>query len=715
MRRLLDRIVRPLAVDRGDDAGAAHLVAAEWLVTNGLGGYSSGTVAGVNTRRYHGVLVAALPNPIGRVVLLNHLGERLVRADGTATALGGEERAAGKLDPAVAERLTSFQLEGGLPVWRYAWDGVEIEKRIYMPHRQNTVYIRYELAAHSAPVRLELHPALHFRGYESPVNQAIATRYSHALSAGYHLFDSGDPSLPPLRVRVLGAPGDVPFVHDERLTSELIYPVEERRGYEFRGTLWAPGHFALELEPGMSATVVASAESEATMAALTPDEALRYEYERRRRLLDSAIATDPANADVTAGELVLAADQFIFTPAGRVADSTRAAATGDEIRSVIAGYHWFTDWGRDTMISLEGLTLATGRHREAGFILRTFAHYVKDGLIPNMFPDGSNEGLYHTADATLWFFHALHRYTEITGERETLFRTLPTLKSIFDAHMAGTHYGIHVDPTDGLLVQGAEGYQLTWMDAKVDGWVVTPRRGKAVEINALWYNALRLLEGWLADSGDPALAAAVRDEASRVRTSFNERFWDPVLGYLRDVVDGEGGDSTQCRPNQILAISLDHAVLDESRWAAVLDVVHQRLLTPFGLRSLAPGDPDYKARYSGDLRSRDAAYHQGTVWGWLIGPFIDAWLKVHPGQHAEARHLLHGSIEALGAFGIGTIGEIFDAEPPFTPRGCIAQAWSVAEAMRCWGRTAPTRAGAAPSGPEAVTEPAVAASASGER
>lgn len=700
MRRLLDRIARPLALQRGTDDGAEALVNAEWLVTNGLGGYASGTVAAVNTRRYHGLLVAALPNPVGRLVMLNHLTERVCVAGAEPSALGGEERVAGRLDAEVARRLAAFRLEAGLPVWEYEWSGIRIEKRVFMPHKQNTVYVRYCLTNGDGPVRLELHPSLHFRPYESPVNVRISTRYSLSQSAGLYIFDAGDPQLPPLRMRIEGASAS--FVHEERVTSEFLYPVEEARGYEFRGTLWAPGHFDIELSPDTPVTLVASAESEQVMAAVPPGDALAYEEERRRRLLDSAIATHPETADEAAAELVLAADQFIFTPAGRIVDTTRAAATGDEIRSVIAGYHWFTDWGRDTMISLEGLTLVTGRHREAGFILRTFEHYVRDGLIPNMFPDGSNEGLYHTADATLWFFHALHRYVEFTDDRRTLVRALPTLQGIVEHHLKGTKFGIRVDPADGLLVQGAEGYQLTWMDAKVDGWVVTPRRGKAVEINALWYNALRLLATWLGEERkNDGFTSRVTDEAERVRESFNKRFWSDELGYLFDVIDGEQGDARHCRPNQIFAISLDHPVLDRTRWEAVLDVVEKHLLTPVGLRSLAPDDPDFKSRYYGDLRARDAAYHQGTVWAWLIGPWVDAWLKVHPGDAAGARRFLDGCIAALDDFGLGTIGEIFDAVEPYTPRGCIAQAWSVAEVLRCWVKTAGT-----PRAPRAV-EPAL--------
>src|SRR5690606_12821195 len=321
--------------------------------------------------------------------------------------------------------------------------------------------------------------------------------------------------------------------------------------------------------------------------------------------------------DNMCGELVLAADQFIVTPGGRVKETERARAAGEDVKTIIAGYHWFTDWGRDTMISLEGLTLTTGRHKEARYILRTFANYVRDGLIPNMFPEHDNTGLYHTADASLWFFHAMHRYIKTTGDTGTLHSILPKLISIVDAHLAGTLFNIGVDPADGLLRQGEEGYQLTWMDAKVNDWVVTPRRGKAVELNALWYNALCLLAGWL-EGVDDQRATALREHAARTRTSFNQRFWNSTAGYLYDVIDGPEKLDDSCRPNQILAIALDHPVLDQQHWQAVVDTVTKHLLTPVGLRSLSPDHRDYKQNYDGDLFTRDAAYHQGTVWAWLI-------------------------------------------------------------------------------------------------
>jgi glycogen debranching enzyme, archaeal type, putative len=692
IRRLLDRVVRTLELPKDRDARARALVRSEWLITNGFGGYASSTTAGVITRRYHGLLVAALPNPIGRIVMLNHLGEQLSIGE-RWTSLNVEERVAGPVDPEAAAQVAAFRLDAGLPIWNYEWGQVRLEKCVIMPHRQNTVHVSYKLID-GPDVKLDLLPAVHFRGYEEPVNTLRSdpkqVRYSESVSAGVHLIE-GDPDLPALRLKICSPDGTTPyyrFIADEHRTNEHLFPVEESRGYEFRGTLWLPGHFQIDLTKGQSVTLIASVEPEDVMLALTPEAATAFEYERRRRLIDSA---QPQVQDEVGAELVLAADQFIITPKGRVLDATRASALGNEVRTVIAGYHWFTDWGRDTMISLEGLTLITGRTREAAFILRTFSHYVKCGLIPNMFPDGSNEGLYHTADATLWYFHALEAYLRRTGDEVTLLHLLPTMMDIVDHHVRGTKFGIVVDPEDDLLRQGAAGYQLTWMDAKVDGWVVTPRRGKAVEINALWYNALRLLEGWLVSLRGEDAAAEVRARADRVYESFNKRFWMPDRGFLYDVVDGDDGDSPLCRPNQLLAISLDHPVLDRDRWESVLRVVQDRLLTPVGLRSLAPGEPDYKSRYFGDLRSRDAAYHQGTVWGWLIGPFIDSWLKLHPDDRVGARRFLAGCIEALDDFGIGTIAEVFDAEAPYTPRGCIAQAWSVAEVLRAWAKTAPER------------------------
>jgi len=745
----------------------------EWLVTNSLGGYASGTLAGIPTRRYHGLLVAALPAPVGRMLMLGQLSEVLRLPNGLIVRLGGDRLGGEGIEPPGAGHLRELRLEAGLPIWRYEVGDYAVEKRVFLAHLQNTVYVLYRLRKGPEAVRLEIHPTVHFRPHDSPVSTPLGTPYVLTVTDGRYELASSWPALPPLRLWLSGA--EPTFTVAGRLISGVRYEVEEKRGYESVGDLWCPGFFAADLsaraageagavrEAGEEASLIASTESWETLRALRPREALAAEIERRERLLAMA---DPRAREGTPAELTLAADQFVIAPP-RSEDAARARAAGDEARSVVAGYHWFTDWGRDTMIGLEGLTLVTGRHIEAGYVLRTFARHVRDGLIPNLFPEGGRDGLYNTADASLWFFHALDRYLAATGDRATLELLLPVLADIVEHHVAGTRFGIQMDPADGLLVQGAPGCQLTWMDAKVGDWVVTPRRGKAVEINALWYNALCLLEGWLraagsgaagsgdggkgdagaAGSGDgdhgdaeaagsrgraapdanraasdavPSAHAVRADRADRAaradrllelarrtRESFNRRFWYAAGGHLYDVVDGEHGDDAACRPNQIFALSLPHPVLAPERWRPVFDTVRQRLLTPLGLRSLAPGEPDYQPSYDGDLRARDAAYHQGTVWAWLIGPFADAWLRVHPGDLAGAHALLQGFVPHLGEGCLGTIAEIFDAEEPWTPRGCVAQAWSVAEVLRAWVATTPLPlAAAAPEPAAEAGEPA---------
>lgn len=664
----------------------------EWIVTNGLGGYASGTVLGVNTRRYHGYLISALPEPFGRWMMLNHLFENVKLKDGTTISIGGGAGEHYALATDSSSCLNEFRLEMGLPVWRYEIGSSVIEKRILLPYRQNTVHISYHMIQGEEPVKLEIRPSVNFRSHDALVSMPPSTPYTLSITDNhYEISEPDNPCLPPLRMLVCGERATL--INDGETRREIFYRREGDRGYDSRGILWSPGYFTVDLRPRHRTTIAASTESWDTLLALTPEEALAAEKERRTRLLTRAM---PVVQKGPAAEFVLAADQFIIIPAGRIADTARAHAAGFEVRTVIAGYHWFTDWGRDTMISLEGLTLVTRRNNEARWILRTFSQYIKDGLIPNLFPEGSKEGRYNTADATLWFFHALDRYVEITGDRNTLRRILPKLIDSVDRQIRGTKFGIRVDPVDGLLSQGQEGYALTWMDAKVGDWVVTPRRGKAVEINALWYNALRLLEGWVREEMGNEASLPLAKAAQKARESFNRRFWYEEGRYLYDVVDGENGDDPSCRPNQVLAISLRHPVLDQTRWERVLEVVRERLLTPVGLRSLAPGDPNYKTKYFGDLRARDAAYHQGTVWAWLIGPFVDAWLKIHPEDRVEARGFLEGFIPHLDQAGMGSISEVFDADAPFTPHGCISQAWSVAEVLRCLAKTGEDKTGEDP-------------------
>jgi predicted glycogen debranching enzyme len=657
----------------------------EWLVTNGLGGYASGTVSGAVTRKYHGLLVAALPAPLGRVVMWNHVSEFLRFQGDDVVSLGAEERAGGQLDLHGAEYLREFRLEDGMPVWIYRVRNFTIEKRVSMPHLQNTVHVSYQIRGSGEPPRLELRPAFHFRHHEDAVDLPLAEPYRLTATDERYEIVSARRKFPPLRMRLRGKA--TAFTIAPAKIHQVTYRIEQARGYAHEGELWSPGFFQVDLANEGTATLIGSTEPWDIVDVLGPKEVLAAERERRARLLENA--ESEARKGVAA-ELVFASDQFVITPAGRAEEAARAHASGDEVRTVIAGYHWFTDWGRDTMISLEGLTLATGRCAEAGYILRTFARYVRDGLIPNMFPDRQKDGLYHTADATLWFFHALGRYLKRTDDPITLRLLLPILQDIAEHHLRGTRFNIRVDPRDGLLAQGAEGYQLTWMDAKMGDWVVTPRRGKAVELNALWYNALKLLEGWLRDGGDGAAAQRYAEHADRARDCFNKRFWFEEGGYLYDVIDVDGGGTNDfaCRPNQLFAISLDHPVLDPARWKSVVDVAERELVTPVGLRSLSPKHPDYKPIYAGDLRSRDGAYHQGTVWAWLIGPFVDAWLKVHPDEKADARKFLERFPESMDDGGIGTISEVFDAREPHTAGGCIAQAWSVAEVLRCWLKTA---------------------------
>ncbi len=670
----LRRITWPPAGASGEALGTR-----EWLVTNGLGGYASGTISGVITRRYHGYLIAALPAPLGRMVMLSHFAAQVRYPDGRRIEIGGREQLLPMADTADSGYLIEFRLEAGLPVWQYDIGGLIIETRVFLTHMQNTVRVMFQLLDGADTVELGIRPSVNFRAQEAPVSEPLGWPYEFRAIADLHELVLKDSPLPPLRLMLQA--DDVTFILKGKRFESVLYPVEEHRGYQARGDLWSPGYYRLRLRKGERAALVASTEPFEAVHVLTSEEALTAERNRRQRLIAAAVA---GARQGTPAELVLAADQFIITPAGRTEDVARARASGDDVRTVIAGYHWFTDWGRDTMISLEGLTLTTGRATEAAYILRTFAHYVRDGLIPNMFPEGEKEGLYHTADATLWFFQAVHRYVLATNDQQTLAALYPTFKNIVQAHILGTRFGIHVDPGDELLVQGAPGYQLTWMDAKVDDWVVTPRRGKAVEINALWYNALRLMEQWAHGFGDPD-GHQYSARADRVSRSFNERFWYAAGGYLYDVIDAEqDGVDPKCRPNQLLAISLEHPVLTRDRWQHVMRTVRDRLLTPVGLRSLAPADPDFKPRYYGDLRTRDAAYHQGTVWAWLVGPFIDAWLKVYPDDIPGAWRALDGFVAHLDEACIGSVSEIFDAEPPYTPRGCIAQAWSVAELLRSW-------------------------------
>lgn len=641
----------------------------EWLVTNGTGGYASGSLLGIATRRYHGLFIPDVPGR-GRIVMVPRLDET-VEQGGERLLLAGAEYADGAIDGDGLRCLEDFRREYQTPVWTFNVRGSILEKRVVAPHGQNTVYVHYRLRG-GPPVGLRLRPFLTCRSHDAPLPDRstspcpltiVDRRYEIVLPDG----------LPALKWCLRPQRGL--FVADALVSARVSYRVDRDRGSDHVEDLFSPGYFSTDLRAGESIAILFSVEP---WDRLDADVSEIFEAERRRQ--EQLLLLSPElSPDDYARQLRLAADQFIVMPGARPQEQVLAHASGDEARTVIAGYHWFGDWGRDTMIGLEGLTLCTGRHQEAKAILRTFARHVKDGLIPNLFPEGAREGLYHTADATLWYFHALDRYLCATDDRDTLMMLYPVLKDVVRRHREGTHFNIMVDPGDGLLRAGAPGYQLTWMDAKVDDWVVTPRRGKPVEIQALWYNALQLMALWAERVGEPP--DPWRELARQVDASFHRRFWYEPGRHLYDVIDGEQGDDASLRPNQIFSLSLRFPVLRPERWRPVVDLVTEQLLTPFGLRSLSPAHPDYKPTYSGDLRARDAAYHQGTVWAWLIGHYIDARLRVD-GNKAAARGLLTAFHTHLEDAGIGTISEIFDAEPPYRPRGCIAQAWSVAEVLR---------------------------------
>ncbi len=635
----------------------------EWLVTNGLGGYASGTVTGVNTRRYHGLLVAALRPPGGRTVLVGGLVE-WASYDGRRYPLSTHEFGDGTVDPHGFRHLQAFALEGMLPVWTFALGDALLEKRIWMADGANTTYVMYRLVRAMRAVDLEITPLVTYRDF-------------HALT-------SGRGWRPEAEARPRGV---VIRAHDSAVSFELLvdggrftlsggwhwnflHREETARGLDDRSDLYAPGIFSATLSPGVDAPSLAMVMTTGAPPATDGPRALAEARARQVYLLQRA---GVLGAHPVVQQLTLAADQFIV----------RRGSAREAGKTVIAGYPWFNDWGRDTMIALPGLTLATGRPEDTAEILRAFARYVADGLIPNTFPDPAGVSpRYNTADASLWYVLAVRAYHEVTGDDRLVDALLPMLQEMIDRHLRGTRYGIGMDPGDGLLRAGEPGLQLTWMDAKIGNWVVTPRIGKPVEINALWYNALRTLAAFLSARGDDA-AQSYRTLADRVRTSFRARFVRPDRGSLADVVDGPDGDDLTLRPNQVLAVSLPFPLLEGAEAAAVVDTVGRALLTSYGLRSLSPDDPAYHGDYGGDPVRRDSAYHQGSVWPWLMGAYADAHHRVY-GDPVAAFRLLRPFAHHLVDAGLGTISEIFEGDPPHLPRGCIAQAWSVAEVLRVW-------------------------------
>lgn len=641
----------------------------EWLVTNGLGGYASGSILGINTRRHHGLFIPNLPAPRGRTMMISFLKEDL-EIDGKQICLGGVEYNDKKIEMTGAQYLKEFRLDWLTPVWTFDIHGNIIEKRILMPHGQNTVYVSYRLVK-GKEAQLHLRPYCGCRKHDSNLGYPrmwpfIVTHEGDRYEVS--IFD-GSPIL-----KVMLKPFEGTYQAQNHLLKNVFYRVEDMRGLDCVENIFSPGFFTVPLKEGNTVYFLASTEN---WESLNEDPAKIFEDELARR--KKLISLNGASDHFMTAQLTLAADQFIVLPRTRNSKEALADGSSAQVRTIIAGYHWFTDWGRDTMISLEGLTLCTGRHEEAKAILLTFGRYVHNGLLPNHFPEGERHAIYNTVDATFWYFHAIDRYYQFTKDKSVIESLYEVLQSMIESHIRGTDFGIHMDPADGLIQAAAEGFQLTWMDAKVDEWVVTPRRGKPVEIQALWFNALQLMAGWSRLLNKPD--QAYTELAQKVHTSFNARFWCAEKNYLYDVIDTQKGDDSLLRPNQIFSISLHYPILSQHLWKQVVDCVGKELLTPLGLRTLNTADKHYHGRYEGNRWERDAAYHQGLVWAWLIGPFMDAYKKVY-GQDADVQEFLRPFQAHLTESGIGTISEIFDGDAPYTPRGCIAQAWSVAEVLR---------------------------------
>ena len=617
----------------------------EWLETNGLGGFATSTIVGMNTRRYHGLLTAALQPPSDRMVLLSKLEETIV-IDGRRYEVSSN-RYPGTVHPMGYELQQDFRLDP-FPVFTWQIEDLELRKSLFLVQGENTVVIQYFLRAQGEAARrdcrLEVRPLIAFRDYhqlthENPVlNMMVGNSPSLATVQPYG-------SLPPLY-----------FAHDAdendpsgRWYYDFEYDRERERGLDFTEDLFNPFTLTFNLRERTQATVIGSLDKRNAAEAGE----LRLAEVARRKALGNGLPG--------------AADQFLAKRNGG--------------RTIVAGFPWFEDWGRDTMVSLPGLTLATHKPEIAKHILLEWSRFADQGMLPNRFPDKVSTPEYNSVDATLWFFEAVRAWLEQTGDYPFVVDSLyPVMSDIISWHEHGTRYGIRVD-TDGLLTAGEPGLQLTWMDAKVRDWVVTPRRGKPVEIQALWYNALRVMQDLGKWQHDEDRYAEMADSA---RAAFLTKFWNESAGCLYDVIDGEERDGS-IRPNQVLAIGLKHRMPGSVDAGRILEVIERELLTPFGLRTLATGDPNYRGRYEGDTASRDGAYHRGTVWPWLLGPFITAYLEAHE-HSAEAKEQARKWLQPLLAFrenqGVGQIPEIFDGDAPHQPRGCIAQAWSVAEVLR---------------------------------
>jgi predicted glycogen debranching enzyme len=665
------------------------LLAREWLLTNGRGGYASSTIAGCNTRGYHGLLIGSLTPPVNRIMALSACLE---------TVLCGQEAFSlstfefpGKIPSAGIDSLKRFRRDIGVH-FDYELDTVGVTKSVYLLRDTDMVAVAYDFGRVQEPVELIVRPLVGLRDFHGRQKSDAAFRSSRRGPTGDGVLvryeKPGDCSL------LLKCPA-AHFEEDPQWWFNFLYRAERERGLDFTEDLWAPGIFRCRIDAPTKIVLWASlhpyepGEESAELEHINIDTVCRDLHKHQQDLLDSQCQTSDAppcgtakakgfgdGRDRASRMLCLAADQFV----------AKRRINNRWETTILAGYPWFADWGRDALISLPGLLLMTGRFEEAKSVLSTFAAAADQGMIPNRFDDSSGPAHFNSVDASLWFINAAFEYLQATGDSKTFAQELlPTIRWIIDSYRRGTRFGIHAD-ADGLITAGDENTQLTWMDAKCDGIAFTPRHGKAVEVNALWYNALMLMKN-LVDSGgaEPHPALAMAD---RVKEAFCQLFWNKDEGYLNDCILPDGTADERLRPNQIFAVSLKFSPLSRKRQAAVVKVVQERLLTPYGLRTLPADAPGYKGRYAGPPRQRDEAYHQGTVWPYLMGPFVEAYLKVHqfsPGSRRQAAEFIEPLLRHLTEDGcIGSISEIFDADPPHKPKGCIAQAWSVAELIRAY-------------------------------
>ncbi|MEM6614128.1 MAG: amylo-alpha-1,6-glucosidase [Cyanobacteria bacterium P01_C01_bin.72] len=648
----------------------------EWLITNGIGGYASGTIAGILTRNYHGLLVAALEPPVARTLLLTKLDEN-VNYIGQSYPLSANRWADGTVAPQGYLHLESFTLDETSPVWRFALADGLLEKRIWMQQGENTTYISYSYLRGSQPLTLSLKVLVNHRSYHGGTNSGAAAEIE-TTAKGLEIKVFPDAQALYLSA-IASSQTQLEWSIHNTWYENFVLGIEQYRGLNQIDANLHAATVEITLQPGETITLVASTEKEPQAGSQSARK------KRDRQLIDLFCERNQLSSVPNWIErLVLASDQFVVD---------RPLTDNPDGKTVIAGYPWFTDWGRDTMISLSGLTITTGRYEIAKTIIRTFAKYVDQGMLPNVFPDAGTTPEYNTVDATFWYFEAIRNYYQATADRELIEELFPLLNGIIDWHIKGTRYRIQMDD-DGLIYAGETGVQLTWMDAKVGDWVVTPRIGKPIEVNALWYNALVCMVYFaqaIGKSGDRYLQLA-----EKTRSHFS-KFWYEEGGYCYDVIDSPDGNDPSFRPNQIFAVSLpglntghkqythqssELLLLPEQR-KMVVDRVGQRLLTSYGLRSLDLNNPSYVGIYGGDTLKRDGSYHQGTTWGWLIGHYVQAHLRVYQ-DPPLSRSFIEPMIDHLQDGCLGSISEIFDGNVPFTPRGCFAQAWSVAEVLRTW-------------------------------